>query len=59
MCVCVSKQSPCVLVYAPGRTYARVDCGAGLGVGGGGGGSWRVSGQGSTAVDSWVVHRHR
>lgn len=41
MCVCVSAQgrstearvcwnSACVLVYAPGRTYAGVDCGAGV-----------------------------
>lgn len=55
----MSEQSlcECVLVYAPGRTYAGVDCGAGVEVGGGGGGgSWRVSGQGSTAVDSRVVH---
>ncbi len=28
------KQSLCVLVYAPGRTYAGVDCGAGVEAGG-------------------------
>lgn len=49
-------QSLCVLVYALGRTYAGFDCGAGMGVKGGG--SWRVPGQGSTTVDSRVVHRH-
>lgn len=51
------EQSMCVSLYAPGRTYAGVDCGAGVEVGGGG--SWRVSGQGSPAVDSRVVHCHR